>query len=115
MGKFTKKIIKAQSANKPEETPVEEPRTLTKKERRQQFWLITFILFSAIILIMNHSMMSTVMTAMYGLLLISMISTFLKSTKRFEPQTEKYLITTSLSTMVMAMILFAYTLYEQFI
>lgn len=115
MGKYTKKIIKAQSANSPEDKPAEESRTLSKKEKRQQFWLLTFILFSAMILIVNHDMMDKVMTSMYGLLIISLTSTFLKGLKRFNPQVEKYLVNVSVASMVMAMILFAYTIYDQFV
>jgi amino acid permease len=115
MGKQTRKIIKAQGTRAAEAQPqATATREISKKERRQQFWLLTFILFSIVILAVNYPHMTYPAKLMYAMMILSLGATYAKSLKRFSEKVEKALVYASVSTMIMAMILFAYTTYEQF-
>ncbi len=115
MGRLTKKIAKAQHA-KAEAKPIEQTdKTLTKKEKRQQLWLLAFTLFSVLILAFEHQVMDAVTTGLYVLLIISLVSTYLRGTKRFAGTIEQYLIYSAMGSMILAIFLFVYMLYDRFI
>lgn len=90
------------------------PQAEEKKSKRSDIWLIMFIFLNLFILIFGYQSMDLPSLSMYGLLVLALISIYIKKRFDLSEKNEDYLEKFGLVTIIAAFVLFIYVAYQKF-
>lgn len=90
------------------------PQAEEKKSKRSDIWLIMFIFLNLFILIFGYQSMDLPSLGMYGLLVLALISIYIKKRFDLSEKNEAYLEKFGLVAIVAAFVLFIYVAYQKF-
>lgn len=85
-----------------------------RKEKRSNFWLLLFISLNIFVLAMGYRTMDIASTGMYSLLVVALLSIYVKKRFNFSAKTDKAIETFGLTAIVIAFVLFLYVLFHKF-
>lgn len=85
-----------------------------KNTRMKDFWLISFIFVNVFVLAIGYQTLDLPSIGMYSLLVLTLISIYVKKHFSFSAKTEKHIEHFGLGAIIVAFVLFLYVLYQKF-
>lgn len=85
-----------------------------KNTKMKDFWLISFIFVNIFVLAIGYKTLDLPSIGMYSLLVLTLISIYVKKHFTFSEKTEKYIEQFGLGAIGVAFVLFIYVLYQKF-
>lgn len=82
--------------------------------RKMEIWLISFIIVNIIVLAIGYQNMDTPSLTMYVLLVLALISIYIKRKFPVPRHIEAHLDMFGLATIIISFVLFLYVLYQKF-